>query len=136
MKQRKILSCKLFRFQFFDRFPLIWHQDQSAICNDMIGQNCSTVSNTAWYDTIGWFSKQLAWPMTVRQIAHRKSRSVLSDKRGILIKTNFLGMVKMLHRKYVNQLKKNKMLHKVPVFNSASYDITCFTHTVLATEPG
>ena len=41
----------------------------------------------------------------------------------------------MLHRKYVNQLKKIIKFYnfKVPVFNSASYDITCSTQTVLAT---
>ena len=74
--------------------------------------------------------------MTVRQIAHRKSRSVLSVKRGILIKTNFLDMVKNVAQKIREPTKKNKILHKVPVFKSASYDITCFTHTVLATAPG
>ena len=43
-------------------------------------------------------------------------------------------MVKNVAEKIREPAKKNyKILHKVPVFN---YDITCFTHTVLATGPG
>ena len=46
-------------------------------------------------------------------------------------------MVKNVVQKIREPAKKNyKILHKVPVFNSASYKITCFTHTVLATGPG
>ena len=44
-------------------------------------------------------------------------------------------MVKNVAQKIREPSKKNKILNKVPVFKSASYDITCSTHTVLATGP-
>ena len=55
----------------------------------------------------------------------------------MLNKTNFLEMVKNVVQKIREPNKKNyKILRKVSVFNSASYDITYSTHTVLATYPG
>ena len=46
-------------------------------------------------------------------------------------------MVKNVAEKIREPAKKNyQILHKVPVFNSASYDITCSTHTVLAAGSG
>ena len=45
-------------------------------------------------------------------------------------------MVKNVAQKIREPSKKSKILHKVPVFNSASYEITGSTQTVLATGPG